>query len=643
MSFSFLILLTTGLCAIAIVSFRGAIEAFQSYEALATATATSQGVAAHLLEAETGMAAFRAGDRGASGRVETELTAARQMLADQDERAAAIDRWHQDFAKLVQLATDRDTIVTDALDPPVPEMSKMAISLLNSYQVGGGDARAVSMAADMNQRLTAMRFAAKWYFANGDDVARQLAEQAIRAAIKTSQDLSATPQLAAFKERQDVLLQKLDAWHTTFQKAVDLVQAGRAADQEHLLPDSQATRKIVDEQLAKAHQLQSTLGPEQRARISRSAWWLVGLGGIAIALSMAVAFLINRTISVPIVQMAASMTQLTTGSGAVVIPCVGRKDELGSMAQAMSVFRDSLEERARLRAEAERERQASASAQREARLALAADFEVAVSSVLGSVKAAAGEMEDAAKGLTDLAKDSCRRAEAALVGANSANQSAKAVAAATEDLKMSVSEIGQRVSDGAGLEQQAVDEASEAARSTSTLSTVATRIGEVVQMISGISKQTSLLALNATIEAARAGEAGKGFSVVANEVKLLAGQTGKATDEIASQIDAVQVATKEAVTDLGEICGRIDEIRRVGTSIAAGIEQQSAAITQIASSVQKAAAGIGHVTENISEVSQSIRQAEGAAGRVLSSAGALSREALLLDQKVAEFLTEIRA
>ena len=217
------------------------------------------------------------------------------------------------------------------------------------------------------------------------------------------------------------------------------------------------------------------------------------------------------------------------------------------------------------------------------------------------------------------------------------------MAAAAEELGASVSEISRQVDGSAELARRAVSEANRTADLVQALDGSVSRIGDVVVLISQIAGQTNLLALNATIEAARAGEAGRGFAVVAAEVKELANQTARATDEIGRQIGLIQGATGEAVSAIGDITARIREIDVVATSIAAAVEQQGAATQEIVRNVAEASSGTSEVTANIGGVAQASEETGAAASQVLSAAAELSRQADRLGSDVARFLATVRA
>jgi len=354
-------------------------------------------------------------------------------------------------------------------------------------------------------------------------------------------------------------------------------------------------------------------------------------------------FLLGRSIVNPITAMTMAMRKIAQGDTSTSIPALERGDEVGAMAQSVKVFRDNMIEADRLRGEQE-VLKAQADSERKLLLARMADeFERGVRASLDNLSGAASEMQATSRSMSSTAIEASQQATSVAAVAEQASANVQTVAAATEQLSSSVSEIGRQVTQSTEIASQAVAEANRTNLTVQGLSAAAQKIGDVVKLISDIASQTNLLALNATIEAARAGEAGRGFAVVANEVKSLASQTAKATDEISAQVGAMQGATTEAVQAIEGIGRTIGSINEITSAISTAVEQQGAATQEIARNVQEAALGTGQVSSNIASVNCAAEKTGSASNGVLASAEQLSKQAVTLRADVDRFLGNIRA
>ena len=363
-----------------------------------------------------------------------------------------------------------------------------------------------------------------------------------------------------------------------------------------------------------------------------------------VALAMCVlSFLLGRGVSQPISAMTDALTKLAGGDFNVALPGLNRRDEIGEMAGAARIFKDNMIEAERLRAGQLADQQARSFQRRDERLRLASGFHDAVGSIVEKVSCEATELEAAASTLTRTAETTLELSGVVAGASGEASSSIQSVASATGEMTSSVEEIGRQVVESRRIAQVAVQHARTTDARIAALSQAAGRIGEVVQLITGIAEQTNLLALNATIEAARAGEAGRGFAVVAQEVKALAAQTARATEEIGKQILGMQTATQQSVEAIKEIGAVILQISDVSGVIAAAMEEQGIATREIARNVQTASEGAARVGSAIADVHQGAADTGSASGQVLSSAQSLSSQASRLKLEVDSFLASIRA
>lgn len=389
---------------------------------------------------------------------------------------------------------------------------------------------------------------------------------------------------------------------------------------------------------------QTRFEQESNATISDTERLILMLAVGGFLLGAVWAFMLSRGISKPMVAMCKAMRELAAGNFDVVLPGLGRKDELGEMASAVEEFKmQAIAKAERDAAEQEAHNKASAAARRGELIRFADEFESAVGSIVANVSASAAQLETAAGTLTRTAETTQSLSSQVAETSGQASSDMQSVAAATEELSASVNEIGRRVRESNDIAIAAVRQAEETDDRIGKLSKAAQQIGDVVKLITAIAEQTNLLALNATIEAARAGEAGRGFAVVASEVKSLASQTAKATDEISGHISGMQGATQESVTAIKEIGGTIGKISEIASTIASAVEEQGSATQEIARSVQNVAKGTQAASDNVMQVNRGATETGSASEEVLHSARSLSSESTRLREELDRFMANIRA
>jgi len=482
-----------------------------------------------------------------------------------------------------------------------------------------------------------------------EDAKLQTMRDAITANVgKARKALAALRDLPLMAAERDMLAD-VDKRLGAYVKAVDQMNEMAAIDRLIAIPlmahvDEQF-RGLTDRLAAARDAIgqsteRATQDTRDAAATARVEFALVMAGLLAVM--MLAGLILARTITRPLQRLSDTTAQLAAGRLDTEVDGGWMRNEIGAMARALQVFKDNAREVERLKAEQERQKAEAEAEKHRAIQSLADLFETRVSEVVQQVGAGAHQVRSNAQGMLARADAANRQAAAVASASQQAGMSVQTAAAAAEEMSASLGEIGAQVRRSFDMVRDAVRTVEEANGHVTGLSTAAGKIGEIVDLINSIAAQTNLLALNATIEAARAGEAGKGFAVVAQEVKNLANQTAKATEDISVQIGGMQQVTTAAVgaiKGVGETVVGIDQI--IG-SIAHSMEQQSAVTQEIARSVSEAAAGTTEVSSNIADVSTSANETGTAAGEVLQAAELLDGQAKVLTTEVRQFIGRLR-
>ncbi len=413
-----------------------------------------------------------------------------------------------------------------------------------------------------------------------------------------------------------------------------------------LVADARASVQIVDEILVTiADDLkQGAVRAEDVAHAAADNTLRLSIAVLlaATAFALFLTWLTLRAVLTPLKKMVVAMTEVSKGCTDVEVPLVTR-DEIGELAQALGVFKENAIEKERLYAQQEELKKKAEEERRQQMTKLADNFEASVKGVVDTVSSSVNALESTAREMSSIVEETNRQATAAAAASEQASSNVQTVSSAAEELASSIQEIARQVVDSANKAKSAVEDAERTNETMRGLSEGSQKIGEVVELISDIAGQTNLLALNATIEAARAGEAGRGFAVVASEVKSLANQTARATEDISAQIGAIQTATNEAVEAIKGIGEKIAEMDEIATQIAAAVEQQGAATGEISRSAHEAATGTQEVSGNVAGVTEAASETGAAASEVLRSAAELAKQAEMLRGEVDTFLASVRA
>jgi len=408
---------------------------------------------------------------------------------------------------------------------------------------------------------------------------------------------------------------------------------------------SAETRQMLpaaDEIIASAGSKMASAAEGVAASQEQTKLLIIGIGIAIVLIGLVFNWLIGRSITRPLHRLSGAMKKLAAGDSSVDIPATEAKDEIGAMARTVIVFRDNAVEREQLavtqeKSVRERERRAETIA------TTVTHFENTVDQALAKVRGAAERLETASSALNGAADAVSEQASSAEERVGAASMNVASAASSAEELATSIGEIAGQAATSTEVASRAVTEAQRTVQTMSQLATAATRIGEVIGLIQAIAGQTNLLALNATIEAARAGEAGRGFAVVASEVKNLAGQTAKATEEVATQIGAIQSAAGDATEAIEQVNNIIGEMSGIAARVAAAVEEQNAAVSTIAEGVNRASAEARSGAEAMTRVAGASADARSTADEVKALAEALAADAEGLDTEVRRFLSEVRA
>tara|TARA_R110002110_G_scaffold415516_1_gene650316 strand:+ start:895 stop:2904 length:2010 start_codon:yes stop_codon:yes gene_type:complete len=488
----------------------------------------------------------------------------------------------------------------------------------------------------------------------------------------------------AFKQSDgsEVIVLGTDAGKvSTTNKELDIKTAGFAGDKPGYfmaaLPDGRVFRNVIlplrgDDNVLSGYLVTATdatafVSAERRFnKISYAS-----IAGVMIGFVLLLTLFLKRSFR-PLNTVTAAIESLASGNRDIEIDQSGRRDEIGSIWQAVGVFRDKMveaerieqeqrisEERAReeekrrdqerLETELKGAEEKKAADERAARerheemLAFAEKFENRIRTVVDNVIREAQSTRTASSEMSQMMKATGDKTGEVADASGQASGNVQGIASASEELTASIGEISRQADESKVISEQAAEKSRSINERIGSLAVAAEKIGEVITLINDIASQTNLLALNATIEAARAGEAGKGFAVVATEVKTLADQTAKATEEISSQISAIQASTGEAVSGIEEIRGTIDQVEAIASSISGGIEQQLLATQEISEKVSLAASGTQNVSAALDDVRETVKTSEDTAAEFLSSAERLTKSGEELSLQVDEFLAEIRA
>jgi methyl-accepting chemotaxis protein len=653
--FGVVLLLMAILSGTAVMGIRALDEAFEGYSRIAGQAVNSVMIDANVTDIRRNVLIFEdTGDKTRLDAIDKLNKETHKLIADTLATTKSPERqkllkeidedlttYVKDFAGVVDLRAKREAGLAR-----MDETSVRANKALDEAEEAAEKDHNYEAMADvlqMSEPFQRMRFNAVRYLATPD--AKFVADFDARwKAFNDHKEALQNLKLPKVTQPGNVAI----AAATEYEKAArDMMSAASEIDKlitgpmrKHASEIEEVAKKLLESQNAARAQQQA----DSDATVART---LTMVGGFAIGglvLGCLLSFLIARGITRPVVGLVGAMRKLAEGDFSVVLPGLGRKDEVGDMAGAVETFKARAAEKAQREAEEKTEIDRKLAIERKAEMHKLADhFENAVGEMIETVAAASTELEASAGTLTKTAETTEQLSTAVAAASEEASTNVQTVASASEEMSSTVNEISRQVQEAAKIAGEAVVQARETNEHINSLSQAATRIGDVVELINTIAGQTNLLALNATIEAARAGEAGRGFAVVASEVKTLAEQTAKATGEISSQVAGIQEATRGSVAAITGINGTIGRISEISATVASAVEQQGAATQEISRNVQQAAQGTSLVASNITDVQRGASETGTASAQVLTAAKSLSVESTRLKSEIAKFLATVRA
>jgi methyl-accepting chemotaxis protein len=540
------------------------------------------------------------------------------------------------FARLKDLARERSTLQTQVLEPSGStlrhDLQDLAAALGRNGNTDGQLATLAGLESLMAARLDAAKVISR------HDEAR--AKQAEISFTELKQSLALIEPFATGAELAP-LFHEVSAvtenYTGAFHRALALTQAADDLLSDGLLSTGNRIGTAADliKRSAGEDQVAADAAIGGTIAYGRTVSLLLVVGGLAVGVTLAL--IIGGAIARPIRGMTAAMRALAGGDTSIAIPGLGRSDEVGEMAQAVAVFQRQALDNVLLAEGQQRERSAKDRRQR-AMDTCTQDFGASISGVMESFVGSASAMREAASAVNEGARQTRAQTSSSVEGATASSSDLNSVAAAAEEMAVSINEISQQVAHVTTSVQAAVDRATETDAKVAGLSDAADRIGDVVRIITDIAGQTNLLALNATIEAARAGEAGKGFAVVAGEVKALASQTARATEQISTQIIAIRAATGDAVNAVRDVGTAIGQVESVATAIAAAVEEQAAATREITNSVQLVTAATSASAEAMRHVLSIAETTDSSSLLALTAANEVGGTADTLRVEVTDFL-----
>lgn len=644
--FAVMMVLLAAVAAVSTAALESAGTRFGEYRTIARDTNLLRAAQDEVLRANLAVEGFMngRGDQAAAAFSAFDAAAAAIGQGQGGDLAALladIDAYRTAFRR-VQEATDRvGVLARDRLDKDGPAIEQ-ALSDFVAVATAAADTAVALQTVDLQTRFLAARFGVQRFLGANDPAVRAGVETGLAESRALVDVLMKEPQLRSFAKTLTAMDSDLVRFAGDFKAAAVALAEVRGIEAQTLRPVGARLIAGIGRIIENALGRQARLDAEGQEATERQTRLTLMVAGLALAIAVLVGIVLSRGISRPIQHLTSVMQRLAEGDTGVEIPAMRRRGEIGDMARAVEVFREHGIQVSRFEIERRESEEAARQEKRATLERLAAGFEIHVHAVVERVSGAASAMRETAQSMVRAAEDTS--ALSTRVGSDSeeAQRQVAMVATGADQLTGSIQLIGQRMTESSAIAGQAVGQAEETNRMIAALAQNGERIGDIVRLIEQIAGQTNLLALNATIEAARAGEAGKGFAVVAGEVKNLASETARATEEITSQITAMQASTSSVIDAIRAIGDTIRRMDGIASEIGQSVGEQMVATRDMAQGVQQAAHLTGDVSQTITGVIGAARQTGGAAGQVLASAADFAEQARALDDEMGRFLGQLR-
>jgi methyl-accepting chemotaxis protein len=564
-----------------------------------------------------------------------------ELLAMLTEIEEKTDIYFTDFKKLVVLEHEVQEKIDTVLTPVGTRITNDLDNLI-AEGVAAGNSKFIVLSSTALKHALLARMDIEAYLVDKDPamakaVKKELAflRDAMKGLKSNIRSSKRTDSFADLEEAITDFSAAFDVVHVDIVEIDDLVQHEMAEAAKIVFKDA----KLIKEYAAAAEE---TVREDVKSLMASSKILNILVSVIGLGIGACLAWFLGNGIAGKIISITGSMRKVADGDLTADIPHTDQKDEVGDMAKALLIFKENAAEAERLRGEQALEQEAKEKRAAEVEI-LVADFDKASSEMLATFSSAATELEGTSKAMSETARNTLEQSSSVAAGAEQASANVQTMAASAEEMSSSVLEINKQTNEASKTANDAVVRAEESTEAVRLLAAEAGDIGEVISLIQDIAEQTNLLALNATIEAARAGEAGKGFAVVASEVKNLATQTARATDQISAKISGIQSSTSDTVTKIESVTQIIGDISTATSGIASAAEEQGVVTKEIARSAQEAARGTEDVTTNIQSVSQGASDTGSASSQVQQLAADLSSKAVELETRVQEFLNKVKA